>query len=164
MCIETHQFLNKGEKSLFGVTMKYKNYKEYLTEDEQPDTQNSANVIDTALDNSGLGLAIIRQSKTKDNDETSNYKVNGYVVKGFLLTEYSAMKDEGYSETDGNNKISRLCDEFAKLGGTIKTKGSINKDSTIAFDNFTIKITPIKINSAVDNTGVDRIYAVIKTE
>lgn len=139
--------------------MKYKDYKIILEE-----TLNSSEIISTALENSGLGLSIIRQNKTKDNDETSNYKVDGHTVEGFLLYEDSPMKDEGYSEKDGNAKVERLCDEFSKLGGNVTSKGSINKDSTIEFENFNIRIKPITLNSAVDGSGFKRIYAIIKTE
>lgn len=136
-------------------------YKDYIHINE--DTLNSAEIISTALDNVGLGLAIVRQTKTKDNDETSNYKIDGHTVEAFLCYDAS-LTDDGFSEKDANTKITSLVDAFEGLGGKVESIGSINKDSIINFENFTIRISPLKINSSVDNSGFDRIYAVIKTE
>lgn len=136
-------------------------YKDYIHINE--DTLNSAEIISTALDNVGLGLAIVRQTKTKDNDETSNYKIDGHTVEAFLCYDAS-LTDDGFSEKDANTKITSLVDAFEGLGGKAESIGSINKDSIINFENFTIRISPLKINSSVDNSGFDRIYAVIKTE
>jgi len=136
-------------------------YKDYILLNE--DTINSAEVIDTALENAGLGLAIVRQTKTKDNDETSNYKIDGHTVEAFLCYDES-LKDDGFSEKDGNEKISSLVKEFENQGGKVDKSGSLSKDAVIIFDNFAIRVVPFKINSSVDNTGFNRIYAMIKTE
>lgn len=136
-------------------------YKEYIHLNE--DTTSSAEVISTALENAGLGLAIVRQTKTKDNDETSNYKIDGYTVEAFLCYDASLIED-GFSEKDGNEKISNLTKEFENLGGKVDKSGSLNKESLIKFQNFSIRIVPFKINSSVDNSGFNRIYAMIKTE
>lgn len=138
--------------------MKYKDYV-HLNED----TINSAEVIATTLENAGLGLAIVRQTKTKDNDETSNYKIDGHTVEAFLCYDES-LKDDGFSEKDGSEKISALVKEFESQGGKVQKAGSLSKDAIIAFENFTIRVVPFKINSSVDNSGFNRIYSMIKTE
>lgn len=136
-------------------------YKDYVILNE--DTLNSAEIIATALDNSGLGLAIVRQTKTKDNDETSNFKIDGHTIEAFLCYDESLI-DDGFSEKDGNDKITSLIKEFENVGGDVDKSGSISKDSVIKFESFTIRISPIKINSSVDNSGFDRVYCIIKTE
>lgn len=136
-------------------------YKDYIHLNE--DTTNSAEVIATALENAGLGLAIVRQTKSKDNDETSNYKIDGHTIEAFLCYDESLV-DDGFSEKDGNEKLSSLIKEFENLGGEVDKSGSIKNDSLIKFENFNIRIVPFKINSSIDNTGFNRIYAMIKTE
>ena len=105
----------------------------------------------------------MRQTKSKDNDETSNYKIDGHTIEAFLCYDESLV-DDGFSEKDGNEKLSSLIKEFENLGGEVDKSGSIKNDSLIKFENFNIRIVPFKINSSIDNTGFNRIYAMIKTE
>lgn len=127
---------------------------------------NSSYVIKQALSECGYGLDKIRQIKSEDNTKTVIYKENGFAIEGVWITEDGPYKDEGYSEKDGLQRLSNILDALEELGGTIKKRGSISSGdmSTVKFEEFTINVVPIKLNSAIDGSGYERRYLKFETE
>ena len=138
---------------LFGVIMKFKDF--LLNEDR---SDNSGATIKDAVDAIGAGLETVRQTITKENTSTANYKEDGHDVKALWLLEDGPMEDEGYSINDANNKLEGLLKSFTKSGGKVITKGTITKTSVIKFDNYNIELVSFAINSAKDNSGFKRVY------
>ncbi len=137
-------------------------FKDFLLEENI----SSALVIKTALKQVGMGLELIRQTQTKENTETSTYKENGNSVNALWMAEDGPMSEEGYSEEDGLQKLKKLSDAFIAQSGKIIKTGSLKpKDPTkIKFENFTVSLESLKINSALDNNGFVRTYLKIVTE
>lgn len=121
---------------------------------------NSAAIIKDALDNTGLGLDLIRQTQTKENTSTSVYKENGHSVNAIWAMEEGPMEGEGYSLADAEEKLTNLVNAFQKLGGVISNNGSIKnkKNVIIKFNEFSINIIPIEVNSSLDGNGFNRLY------
>jgi len=136
--------------------MKFADY--LLNEDDR--SSNSAAIIKDTLDKVGVGLEPVRQTQTKENTSTSIYKVDGHKVEAIWVMEDGPMAEEGYSEKDAETKLTELVTALESFGGSTKKSGSIkNKESAeIKFDEFTVKLTPFEINSALDGSGFDRTY------
>lgn len=131
-------------------------FKDFLLTEERSD--NSGATIKDALDAIGAGLETVRQTTTKENTATSNYKEDGHDVSALWILEDGPMEDEGYSINDANKKLEDLLKAFTKLGGKIITKGSITKSSVIKFNNYNIELESFAINSAKDGSGFKRVY------
>ena len=143
---------------LFGVIMKFKDF--LLNEDR---SDNSGATIKDALDAIGAGLETVRQTITKENTSTANYKEDGHDVKALWLLEDGPMEDEGYSLKDGENKLKNLVDSFKKQGGEIIKLGTTKENSktVIEFDGeFKLTIIPLVLNSAIDGSGFDRTFLI----
>lgn len=133
-------------------------FKDFLVEEDR--SVNSAAVIKDVLDKVGMGLELVRQTQTKDNTSTSNYKKDGHSVEALWVMDDGPMKDEGYSLEDAENKLKKLVEAFASSGGKTANAGSIknNETAVINFDEYTINLVPFTINSAVDGSGSDKTY------
>lgn len=127
---------------------------------------NSSYVIKQSLSEAGYGLEKIRQIKSEDNTKTVIYKMNGFPVEGVWITEDGPYESEGYSEQDGLEKLKNIIKELEELGGTVKKTGTISSGdkSIIKYEEFTINIVPIKLNSAADGSGYERRYLKFETE
>mgnify|MGYP003603844795 FL=1 len=132
-------------------------FADYLREEEG---QNSAVIIKTVLDDLGLGTDPIRQTETNKNTSTSIYKENGHSVDAIWVYEDGPMEGEGYSMNDAESKLSNLIKGFGDNDGSIKKSGTVKSktDSVIQFNDFTVTIKVIAINSAKDNSGYPRLY------
>ena len=133
---------------------------------EETEKQSSASIINDMLKNVGMGLELIRQTQTKENNQTYTYKENGHSVDALWMSEEGPMEEEGYSLEDGIAKLKKITDAFVSLGGKLIKTGSLRpKDYTkIKFDDFTVSLETIQINSALDGNGFNRKYLKIVTE
>lgn len=133
-------------------------FKDFLVEEDR--SANSAAVIKDVLDKVGMGLELVRQTQTKDNTSTSNYKKDGHSVEALWVMDDGPMKDEGYSLEEAESKLKKLVETFASNGGKTDKPGSIknNETAVINFDEYTINLVPFTINSAVDGSGSDKTY------
>lgn len=134
-------------------------FTEFLLNEEER-SSNSAAIVKDALDKVGMGLEAVRQTQTKENTSTSIYKVDGHNVEALWVMEDGPMSEEGYSETDATSKLTELVSAFESLGGKVSKSGNIkNKENAeIKFEEYTIKLVPFEINSALDGSGFDRTY------
>lgn len=141
--------------------MKFKDF--LISESEM---LSSGAVIQTALDNVGMGLEKVRQTQTKENTKLTPYKENGIVVEALWMSEDGPMSKEGYSAQDGDSKLSKLIDAFEKEGGKVVKRGSLklNDSSKIQFEDFKIVLSAVIINSSIDGNGFTRTYLKIITE
>jgi hypothetical protein len=126
---------------------------------EQED-QNSEAIIQQSLKDTGMGLDIIRQTKSLQDTSSVVYKQDGNSVKSLWIMEDGPMDQDGYSEKDANKRLSDITKAFEKNGGKLTKTGSI-KDGDITrlkFDNFEINIVPFSVRSTLDNSGFIRKY------
>jgi alanyl-tRNA synthetase len=130
---------------------------QFLKEQEE---QNSEAIIQQSLKDTGMGLDIIRQTKSLKDTSSVVYKQDGNSVKALWIMEDGPMEQDGYSEKDANKRLVDITKAFENNGGKVTKSGSI-KDGDITrlkFDNFEIDITPFSLRSTQDSSGFMRKY------